>query len=256
MKKKGIAWRAASLLIGLMMFVCCGCTANEPIDTTAKVDESVFSIETPYCTLYYPTQWEDTVTIHVSEDEPCKAAFSVDTYPLFDILFNSNEGEYLGTLTDTSTTLCAVFYEWNEACATFEEYTAMQEDINVILEHLMADYPFTTSVVADDEVFAIETEVATFYYPTRWEKTLTVDVAQDRVSFSTPTTLLFELRFNGDDGHLLGTYDGTEIRVVYSELESDGVSEETYREWIAMQEDVNVILEYLSADSKFIVNMG
>lgn len=128
----------------------------------------------------------------------------------------------------------------------------MQEDINVIFQHLVSDYDFEAGVALekeDDSVFEIETSVTTLYYPTKWKDRVTVDVEDTKVSFSCDGTPLFDLVFTeSDDGYLLGTYSGTPINIVDYMVYDDTLA--------AMQEDVNVILQHLMEDENFVIHLN
>ena len=57
---------------------------------------------------------------------------------------------------------------------------------------------------------------------------------------------VFDLRFENCDGYLLGTYKNTPIYIVEYKAKND--------DQVAMQQDVNVIINNLSKDKNFNIN--
>lgn len=210
---------------------------------------ATYVIKTPYCDLKYAEKWQDKVNTEVVKEEPYTLSFSAkDGTKLFDLIFNGNEGTPLGTITGDEYTAIHI----NDNVDIKEgEYLAMREDINVILQHLMADYDFAPGEILEKEdntVFAIKTKIGDLYYPNKWKEKVTIDVSDEKVSFSCKGIMLFDLVFAECEGYLLGTYDSTPIYIV------DGTDAEE-DEMMAMHEDVNVILQYLMEDPKFVINM-
>ena len=83
-------------------------------------------------------------------------------------------------------------------------------------------------------------------YPAKWQDKVEISVSDEGVKFSASGVPLFDLVFAEGDGFLLGTYNGTPIYIVDYPVETE--------EMLAMQEDVNVILQYLIEDSNFKIN--
>lgn len=90
-------------------------------------------------------------------------------------------------------------------------------------------------------------------YPLKWKDLVTVEVADDSVCFSYGDIKLFDLLFDSDEGYLLGTYDGTQIKIISYDFDKDSLSEDEYFNCCAMQEDVNVILQYWLSDKNFVM---
>lgn len=111
----------------------------------------------------------------------------------------------------------------------------------------------TTSPEPDVPVFDIETRVCVMKYPLKWKDLVTVEVADDSVCFSYGDIKLFDLLFDSDEGYLLGTYDGTQIKIISYDFDKDSLSEDEYFNCCAMQEDVNVILQYWLSDKNFVM---
>lgn len=221
--------------------------APTPEEAPAPTEEPIetYVIDFAGLQLKYPEQWKDKVTVTVSDN---KAAFACGDIALFDLLADSDEGYVLGTVCeDEYTVLSIVSYDIADTENT--DVFAMQEDLNVILQNLMNDYEFVVGEAVEKEdtsTFDIETSVVTMKYPAKWQGVVTVDVSEEKVSFSNNWTPLFDLVFSECDGFLLGTYNNTPIYIVDYPVNSD--------EQAAMQEDVNVILQYLMEDPNFIIN--
>lgn len=111
----------------------------------------------------------------------------------------------------------------------------------------------TTFPEPDVPVFDIKTRVCVMKYPLKWKDLVTVEVADDSVCFSYGDIKLFDLLFDSDEGYLLGTYDGTQIKIISYDFDKDSLSEDEYFNCCAMQEDVNVILQYWLSDKNFVI---
>lgn len=150
--KKYIVFLFNIMMIVVMVcsFTACGTESNTadeiPFYTT---DEDVFRIETKYGDLYYPEKWRDSVNVTFDEDnDPYKVHFVKETdeknIPLFDLVFDSEQGQYLGILTidEKDINVNVIFYDGDidENDYSEEEYNdlcAMCEDINVIISKLI-----------------------------------------------------------------------------------------------------------------------
>ncbi len=91
-----------------------------------------------------------------------------------------------------------------------------------------------------------KTDLVTLHYPEKWKSKATVNTEKNVVHFYNGKTPLFDLRFEECDGYLLGTYSGTPIYMVEYPV--------TKEEDIAMQQDVNTIIQNLSKDKNFVIN--
>ncbi len=125
-------------------------TGNQEVISTMDElrTEDGFGIETPYCTIYFPTKWQEQVTVDKQEGDVYTLQFSgtvegKDAQHLFDLQFGGTEGFALGTITTADgneVTISAVFAEdtMNESWTEEEKLTiyAMQEDINYIIAKL------------------------------------------------------------------------------------------------------------------------
>ena len=95
-------------------------------------DNTTFDIKTSVVTMKYPNKWKEKVKIDVTEES---VKFSNDGTPLFDLIFKECDGYLLGTYKDTPIYIVDYLVDT-------DEQAAMQEDVNVILQHLMEDSNF------------------------------------------------------------------------------------------------------------------
>lgn len=101
------------------------------LNNTPQADEC-YAIETSVTKLYYPKRYEKKVSVTEADNV---VSFSADGTPLFDILFDSDEGILIGTYKNVSVSLKNYKVEGNELLA-------MQEASNDILAHLYEDKDF------------------------------------------------------------------------------------------------------------------
>lgn len=239
-----------------MLVVLCICGLLAACGEENKEDYDEFLIiETKYADLHYPSKWEDRVKTDILEDGGYTVRFTSDGKSIFDISFNEGD-TLLGTLknSDGDVGVYVLFYELDKKDKNYEDYAAMQDDVNVITENLAKDYDFSIGapLLEDDgETFAIETEIVTMYYPQRWKDSVTVKADDKAVAFSCDETPLFTIHFGSGKGELLGTYDGTELWLETFDFDEKKLSAEQISIYEAMQEDVNVILQNLYDDKKF-----
>ncbi len=102
-------------------------------------EESVFEIPTNVAALYYPQRWKDAVQIQNTDS---KVSFYAGDIELFAIVFDApDDGYLLGTYDGHSVSLITSDLDPNEK--EYDRLCAMQEDINIVLQHLMEDPKFT-----------------------------------------------------------------------------------------------------------------
>lgn len=211
-------------------------------DETAVVERASYIVEAGGLKLKCPEDWKDKVTVDASDE---KLAVSAGKTKLFDLLFNSKDGNILGTVKGETYTVVSVVYYTIED--DDPDLIKLQMDMNFILQNLEKDYDFEEGAALskdDGETFDIETPIVTLKYPLKWKDKVTVDVSDDTVSFSDGETKLFDLIFKeSKDGFLLGTYNDTPIYVKDYPVKSD--------DDLAMQAAINVIIEHLQKDSSF-----
>ena len=236
--------------------------ATETVEATEPpfvqlVDEAdTYQIDLGFAKLRFPNAYKDTIKIEgvkeyqYSDGFVLKFTAADNGVKLYDLYFNQQKDDILGTLT-TDAGYTYIYVESNALDPDDVEHIAMQETINVIISGMINDYEFATNeILTEDfdnsEVFAIETDVVTLYYPTRWQDKVEIKVEGNTVSFKSGDKNIFDLRFEECDGYLLGTYDGTPIYMVEYPVSSDEES--------AIQQDVNIIIQHLMEDEKFEIN--
>lgn len=102
--------------------------------------EEVFEIDTDIVTLHYPSKWKSLVDI---ENEGDVVKFTSNGVRLFDIYLKECNGDLLGFYKDAPVYI--VSYSFNYGNLSDEEYNnlcAMQQDVNVIINHLLEDKNF------------------------------------------------------------------------------------------------------------------
>ena len=157
------------ILVLAVMFLCSACAGNSGIATPDSVSTEgsteksavngkdsllsvqTYEINTQYCTLKYPAMWEDVVKVTENKDKTVytfTATVDKKTVKLFDLAFDSKDGIKLGILNNNGEHKLSMIAETiNEKDYTAEQYRlfmGMQEDVNIIIANLKADYKFTT----------------------------------------------------------------------------------------------------------------
>ena len=243
----------------LIMITACANDAQSAKNDDTRGHREV-SIETPYCDLVVTKEFNKKVENVVSEDNPYTVSFRMksDDTELFSIVFGDKTENLLGTLVldDENVVIYATFNEFESTDAHYETYCKYQEEINVIVQHLISDYDFIVNEVVeleDTSTFDINTSLVSMKYPAKWKDKVTIDVSDDSVKFSRNGEPLFDICFYECDGLLLGQYKETPVYVVYHTINKSNYSEEDLFEMDTMQDDVNVIFQALMDDSNFAV---
>lgn len=109
------------------------------------VEEDCYSIETEYCDLRYPIKWKDYVHIIYNAEEEYIVEFHSDDVHLFDVIFNGDESQKIGSITLDNQAFSIGIQSYGIAQDQYDEdlyneYCTMQEDLNVILAKLVEDY--------------------------------------------------------------------------------------------------------------------
>ena len=242
-------------------------TEDEGPETDPSIPEETvplvyFSIETPCATLRAPEVFETEVKTTVLSESPYVLGFfAYDDTELFRLHFNDRVGDLLGTLytEEEPVVLTAEFAALDPESESYVRCTGYQLGLSTILDNLIEDYHFEPDALpAEDssEVFAIEGPVCTLYYPTRWKELTQIDVTEDAVKFSYRDAPVFDLYFREDpeqaDAYLLGSYDGTPLYIVSYLADAESFTEEELTDFYAMQANINVILEHLNEDERFV----
>ena len=245
-------------LIAFLMILCmivslCAC-ASDSGDTLTEN-----SIDTPYVEIKVPDDFVGNVTSQVTSADPYTLTFSADDgTEIFSLVFNGDGKDLVlvGTLIgdEENTIVYMDVPSIDPENENYETYAAYQEEMSYVIEHLSDDQEFAANQIIESEhreTYDIETDVVTLKYPAKWKDKVTVDVSGDGVRFYSNDVELFDFLFGeGADGQLIGTYNGTPISIVLHEIDT-GFEDEVYQELLAMQEDSNVILDYLEKDGSF-----
>ena len=114
---------------------------NEAVEYEEQVESGTFGIETNLVTLQYPAKWKNMVDIEVGDKQ---VAFSYNDASIFTLYFEEvADGYLLGTYKDTP--IYVVTYEMDEdkiQVGNWQTFSAMQNDVNVIIQNLMNDENF------------------------------------------------------------------------------------------------------------------
>lgn len=224
----------------------------EPSFVKMVEDDMTYLIDIGFVSLRYPKEYEEAVTISgagkYNVTDQFTLRFISGETELFDLYFNEDEGDLLGTIiTDEGNSVVRVKTFALDRSET--ELIAQQESLNVIIHGLISDYGFLVNEEIEEEdnaVFEIKTDVVSLYYPQKWKDKVEIKIDGNTVSFVSDGTPIFDLCFETCDGYLLGTYKDTPIYIIDYAVKGD--------EQIAMQQDVNVIIDYLSKDKEFKIN--
>lgn len=262
--------RFAALLAALLL---AGCAANDPAETTvpsgpvaippresspAQVTrptepEGYLEIDTPYCVLYFPERWEDVLSVNAYADSGYHVEFSGRTEGgeprrLFDVTFDTGEGDLLGTVEtgDGTSRVYIRFYEPDSeglSQTAYDSLLAMQESAN----ELIARLPLADPEPEQPEFLTIETEWGDLRYSAKWEDTLAVKQGGDTVSFLAVTREgeieLFHVVFSDDPDGALGSLEGKWVHVLMEELPQ--LAGETADLVYGMQDGVNDLIDGL-----------
>lgn len=245
--------------------------ATEPTVETVP-DTPDLEIVTPYCTLYYPGEWEELLHVEQVEGDVYTVKFfckleGEGNIELFHILFGGEEG--FGTIKATDGKLVNVAAKSMEITPKDSWTTSqmnivftMQEALNEVLSGLaLVEVEATepTVIPEDDTPSDLDTPYGTLKYPARWDEYLVTKVnKKDDYSIKFSAKIgshseehLFTVYFGGDKGMEAGTVkdsSGKEVtlRLEVAEPELDGSWTEDERIiLLAMQEDMNYLLTNL-----------
>ena len=100
----------------------------------------------------------------------------------------------------------------------------------------------------------VDSPIGTLYYPEKWKDDITFQVNGDQFEALYYENPLFTLYFGGEKGDLYGTvkYDGADIELRYEMHDLDS-THENYETMISMQEDINIIFQYLIQEGRLTV---
>lgn len=105
-----------------------------------------------------------------------------------------------------------------------------------------------------EDMMEVDSPIGTLYYPEKWKDDITFQVNGDQFEALYYDNPLFTLYFGGEKGDLYGTvtYDGADIELRYEMHDLDS-THENYETMISMQEDINIIFQYLIQEGRLTV---
>ncbi len=107
-------------------------------------ESDVFTVKSPYCLLKFPSKWEKYITVEYDKGEVYTLTFkhSITEVALFDISFGENDYPLLGVLVKDGkeTSVRINSYEFDPSDKYYSVYCTMQEDVNVLINHLIEEY--------------------------------------------------------------------------------------------------------------------
>ena len=130
--------------------------------------------------------------------------------------------------------------------ASDDKDSAAAQDATEVKNDVVVDNNITDT----NEMIYVETSIGNLYYPTKWAEDVSFDVSIDQVDASCGDVELFTIYFGGKKGDLYGvlTKDKkTELRYEMYEIDADA---EDADDLCAMQDDINVIFQYLIQEGK------
>ncbi|MBO4468583.1 MAG: hypothetical protein J5766_04720, partial [Clostridia bacterium] len=129
----------------------------------------------------------------------------------------------------------------------YTEYCELQEAPYEIVDRLKEDYEFISGddLSEDDngETFDIKTPIVTLKYPEKWKDKADIAITDDSVTIMRNGQEVIKLSFSGDEGYLLGEYNGTPVRITTYSGDD--------RELAAMRDDGDIMLDHLMRDPAF-----
>lgn len=116
-------------------------------DDNGQEEIASYEIETDFCTLYFTESWKEQIEIRYSNDVGYKTEFyglvkGKDAQHLFDICFNSDDGELLGYLenedeiVNISVDVMELEFDDSWTQEEIDQVYSMQEEMNFVIDSL------------------------------------------------------------------------------------------------------------------------
>lgn len=233
--------------------------SNKENENTNIVNIEPWYIETPYGNLAIPKQYKEKIKTEILSETPYIILFKTieDNHNLFTLYFGQEKDELVGTLSlkDENIVLYVEFEALDTKEENYNELLTYQATINTIIDYLSKDYKFYVDQIIENVeigVFEIETDLAKLYYPLKWEGIVDVENEGDVVKFTYKNTRLFDVYFKECNGDLIGFYDDTPVYLISYLFNYSSLTDEEYNQLCEMQHDINVIIEHLLKDEKFV----
>lgn len=112
------------------------------------------------------------------------------------------------------------------------------------------------NITDSDQMMTVESEIGTLNYPKKWEGKVSFESDKDKVEAFSGKVKLFSVYFGGQNGLLYGTLhlDSGDKELRYEMYDIDSKSENA-EDLFSMQEDINVIFQYLIEEGKLTANI-
>ena len=110
------------------------------------------------------------------------------------------------------------------------------------------------NITDSEDMMEVDSPIGTLYYPEKWKDDITFQVNGNQFEALYYENPLFTLYFGGEKGDLYGAvkYDGADIELRYEMHDLDS-THENYETMISMQEDINIIFQYLIQEGRLTV---
>ena len=120
---------------------------SQGMSDVSQYEVESYEIETKYCKFYFPKIWEEQIEVKYSEEFGYKAEFygiieGKESKHLFDICFNSDDGDLLGYLEDKdgiiniSIDVMELQFDDSWKQEDIDQIYSMQEEMNFVIESL------------------------------------------------------------------------------------------------------------------------
>jgi len=236
-------------------------TSSTTIPSTEHLQQEEL-IETPYAVIVAPAAFDGKVLHEVTSEAPYTLKFynAEDGTEIFSLVFNGTDDALtlLGTLIgETENTVIYMNVPaLDQESPHFRENASYQEEMSTLIARLSADYEFVQNQIIPfvyRETMVIQTDVLNLHYPVKWKELVSADVSADGVRFHAGDTALFDVLF-GDhaEGYRIGNYKGTDISILLHDVDKSACTEEEYSQYMEMQEDSNILLDWLEKDEEFV----
>lgn len=262
-----------------------GADVTQPTDEPTADPQEDMAVVTPFCTLYYPGKWNDSIR---TEQLDLGYGHAVHFYgsscgretELFSVLFgfDTEASTCIGTVmqngisTDVNVEITAFAADDSWDADAVREITAMQKDADYLIDKLKKDSYFQLpeteeeNVVPDVSDAVLQTPYCTLYYPGQWKDAVSWDITSDddictvafKENFSGKNVTVFTLSFNNpeDTGFQMGTlnHKGREIAVCLTLCDfpqNENWDDAERNLFLTLQEQAFNMLEKLAADSHY-----
>lgn len=122
-------------------------TNEKKEENTNEEERASLEIETKYCTLFFPKEWEEQIETNIVEQDGYKVEFyglveGKESQHVFDICFNSDDGDLLGYLKQNgeainlSVDIFDINFDNSWKTDEMDQIYAIQEEYNFVIKML------------------------------------------------------------------------------------------------------------------------